>query len=235
MNQKGFVTVGVILWAPLFLMMLCFGLWMVWLIHQKHQLSNLCHYQLLKSQQALVDGNNKLLLFNPQAMALITEKKLLNRLIQSAPPKVKALAIMRRKIVIAKQIKLSVLQKSLIKTHRALSKGWASELRVQLHRHLKKKVLFFNKSHNFRARVSVTWSVSRIQVHIRDKASTYKRSFDHSQRQTMKAQWRIPIKALAPHWLQFLLPLKNDWVGFCETHPQKGDRKWYAAIGAGKL
>ncbi len=236
MNQKGFVSLCLVIWAPLFLTILSYGLWMVWLINQKHQLNNLCHHHLLKSQQALVDGNNRLLLHNPKALALILEKRNLDRLILTSPPPVKAAALLKRKRVLAQQIKLSLLQKNIIKTHKELSKSWAQKLRLNLHRALRKRSEFFQGDKNILAQVRVRWSISRIKIKFRDKASTYQRGTNHALAQTMSANWSIPLQSVTPPWLSPFVKNKNNWLGSCQTHPDSsGGLKWYAAIGGGKV
>lgn len=233
MNNQGFSTLSFIVFLPLALILTFSVFWIVWFNNQKLAVENICHYHLLKAQDHLVSGNNKIMNLNFYAKFLIIQKRVLNVVIIVAPPPAKAAAIAQRKIVVAQQKILNKVQRSIIHLSNIRANGELFKLRRSFNEKNKEIKNFWNVQTSRSPVVGIFPKTSQIKIDTKDIASTYKRIANHESKQSFNAQWRIPIKRFLPNWVTQLVPVQNNWYGQCQTHPHQGEFKWRSAIGKG--
>jgi len=234
MTEKGFMTVGLIIYLPLLFALMFSFYWIVWFLNQKHQLENICFRYILAAQDDLINGNNRLIQLNPQAQRLIIEKKFLNTVIKTAPPKVRAVAYLRKKQIIAQQALLKSTQESLLLSSEYRSRQQMRKLHNEIQKHFRQMQDFWQTQPAQAPHLRPQWRKSQVQIDQKDIAPTYKRSQSHSQQQTLKMHWSLPLNQVAPQWLVRLASIQPKWLGFCESHPYHQGGKWHSSIGAGK-
>ena len=172
--DKGFVTLSLIWLAPFIFLLASGTLWMIWFINQKHQLDNICYEYVMKSQKALIDQNQKLMKLNALAKLLISEKKILNKLILTGTPEIKAAAQLKKLQVIAQQKALKLQQNVLFRLGESLSRVELFRLKKKMNRRFGKISRIWSKSRIQFLRFRVQWKPSQLQVKIRDIAPSTK-------------------------------------------------------------
>ncbi len=233
MNNRGFVNVSLIAWFPLIAVLLFSSFWLLWFLQQKMVMANLCQQYTLKSQEILVDRNNRIMNLNSRALWLWGEKKALDLAILTGPPPVKAAAKIRRKMVVAEQRALRRTQKSFFNSANFQSRRALYQLRREFHRQTKKWQGFWGSPHQVRSSLQLFPAQSQLAVRIHDIAPVFKRRSEHWRQQGIKARWRIPLSEILPTWFKEMVPVHRHWVGTCHSHPHLGGLQWKAAIGKG--
>ena len=235
MNERGFVLMALIVWMPFFLM-IAFGLtWTIWFLNQVKAMENICHQGTLKAQEALVEGNRRVMALNPRALRLYGEKKALKLLILTGPPPVKAAAKLRKKKLVASQKLLQKQQKLLFYEMNFKAQRALFSLRRKMGERLRKIRAFWKSSQGAMEGIRVHPSSSQLKVRLRDIAPIYKRGIHHWKAQGISVRWWIPLKGMFPPWLSQYVPIQGRWKGQCFSHPhlKKGGSLWRAAMGKG--
>lgn len=233
MNNRGFTTVSFFLWMP-FLALILFGFaWCFWFMNQIKAMDNICHEGVLKSQEKLVDINNKIMAMNGRAQWLYFEKRTLDVLILTSLPPVAAAARVKKMQVVLEQRVIGSLQKALFARARFEPNLPLYKLRSKISQKHKEISKHWKASSTLNFDFSVTPKTSQLQVKYRDIASVYKRVGNHSKRQQIYARWSLPLASLTPQWLKEYFPIEGHWRGECFSHPHKGVASWKAAIGEG--
>ncbi len=233
MSNRGFVNISLIAWFPFIAVLLFSAFWLIWFLQQKMVMANLCQQYTLKSQEILVDRNNKIMNLNSRAWWLWGEKKALDIAILTGPPPVKAAAKIRRKMVVAEQKSLRGIQKGFFNSANFQSRRALYQLRSQFRRQTKKWQDFWGSNRRIRSSLQVFPKQSQLAVRIHDIAPVFKRRNQHSRQQSIKATWRIPLADMLPSWLKEKVPVHRHWTGACYSHPHLGGLQWRAAIGKG--
>lgn len=233
-NNKGFITIAVIIFLPFIFIVLFGSLWTLWFIKQKHSLDNICYQSVLKAQETLIKGNQNLLRLNPYAKSLIIQKKLMNKLILASPPQVKIAARAKKQLIIKQQKALYLKQRAIIHSSNLISQQSLYNLKRRLQKKLHKILRFWGKSQFANINFQPYWPNSQIKVLTHDIASTYKRGLKHSTKQTLSATWKIDLNEIIPLWLQKIIKTKKYWQSHCSSHPHKGEHHWFALIGKDK-
>jgi hypothetical protein len=231
MNDKGFITFALVLLLPFVLTLSFASLFIVWLLNQNHSIENICFQYILESQEILVEANNSLIKLNPLAYSLIQEKRILDAIIITGPPPAKAAARLQKKIIVSKQRALSLEQKSIIQQANFQSKNQMVKLIHELNLKFNKIKLFWQNKENIKPFYKVHWVPSQVKIKIRDIASTYYRTLNHSHLQSLDLKWNINLKKIIPHWLLNYIPLHRDWEGLCDSYPTKEGVAWFPTIG----
>lgn len=221
-----------ILILPIVFTLVFSGLWMVWFMNQRHRIENLCHESLLKSQKTLVDGNTKLLSHNLEAYSLIVAKRILKKLMKSPNPAVIAAATAGYATVKAEQKRLAGVQKNIIFQMNLQSQYSLLNFRRLFYEKIREMASLWKTTEYHIPYLAIYPKKSQVKIRIKDIASVYKRTAFHKVGQTMKADWRIPLRNFFPRWLESYFKSHNQWVGECASHPtNKGGLKWYPSIG----
>lgn len=234
MNQKGFTTIAMITWAPFVAALLAGTLWTIWFLNLNKALDNICHEGVMKSQEIIVEGNNKIMALNKKAWVFFLEKKALELTILFGPPPAKAVAKARRKIVVANQKILKKQQQGLFMTSRYRAKAELFKLKAKMRKKVEEIKNRWKKSSS-KPTFHIVPTSSQLKIKIKDIAPIYKRTSSHSNAQRIRARWSIPIKSMMPDWLLRLVPIGQSWRGQCfsHPHPRKGRFIWRASIGKG--
>ena len=233
MSKKGFTTIGFTLIMPVIFILSLSGFWILWLINSKHQLNNLCHYYLLKAQDELINGNEKVLYLNSIANRLYMQKKSLEALILVAPPQIKMPAKIQRRIVIVQQKALATKQMSIFKIYKYKSQSPLYEFRRKFSVKLNEIIRIWGQKQKIIYDLNIIWKKSQLAIKRKDIASTYYRKIKHENLQSIRAKWSIPIRILLPDWVKSFVPIQKLWIGECASHPHKGGLKWVSNIGKG--
>lgn len=244
MNQKGFMTISMVMWAPVFaIFLLGFG-WSIWLINSKRALHNICHEAVLNAQEELVENNNWIMSYNFYAGWLITEKKVQTAAIMFGPPPVKIAAKARKKMIIAEQKALRAKQQFFFNKARVMSAAPLAKTQFKFSDKVSRLFKLWGKApplFNF-VYVSPMLPESQLKIKWKDIAPVYKRDPNHWKIQGISARWEIPIYEIVPSWFKDSPGSHKTWkqawgsqtlTGECHSHPHEKGGTWTAAIGKG--
>jgi hypothetical protein len=235
MNNQGFVLIGSLIYLPFVFMLLFSFYWLIWFLNQKHQVDKICYLGVLQSQLAIEQGNRSILELNPKAHGLILEKKKLNFLIKTSPPKVKLLALVKKKQVIAQQLLLKARQQQLFLQSQWRSRQALFELQKKMNDHFSDISRHWSGGQQPLLHFKTKWKKNQLKIKQRDTAPTYQRVLNASYRQTIGFQWHFPLESMSPKWLLALVPVQKSWHGECYSHPFEQGGIWRSSIGAGSL
>lgn len=233
-NQRGFVTLSLIVMSPI-LLTATFGFaWILWFLNSKHKLDNICYEHLLRSQEFLIKGNDQLLHLNKRALPLIQEKRRLNILIRTGPPPVRAAALAQRTVVVASQYQLRAQQLGILQRANSKSLATLQSLKMRIQQECLAIGRFWSQRSFGKALVRVFWKSSQISVRIYDIAPVYQLLPTYESQQAHKVEWGLPLRRLIPDWLARIVTPQRQWAGQCESHPHQGGLRWHSAIGTGR-
>ena len=233
-NQDGFTLISFLFFLPIIMILLWTLVFSLEFMNIKKQVDNMCHRYTMESQQYLIEGNDKILILNRQARALILEKIFLNSLILTAPPQVKIPAKIRKRFVVAQQKKLKLKQITLKNLYLSKSRARLFQLRIEFNRWTRRLAKKWGASQPRPAQINLNANPSAIKVSWLDIAPTYKRGLGHSRQQLVSAKWVIPIGSYVPQWAAQWIKTQKKWRGICQSHPHKQGGKWLSAIGKGR-
>lgn len=235
-SQNGFTAVSALLYLMLIISFAYATLALSWMLIKKQQTQKICQNHLLDAQEHLINGQEQLLSLNPQAISLILRKKQLEDMIRIAPTAQERIALKAALAIV--MLQMSILRRKqqsifLLSETKALNKIWT--LRREINN------LFKQHAHSWKTSLpNPTWSSSRPKIMLRKIQKDpllpiYKIPPDYAHQQTLSSHFKINIKNLFPNWIRLLKPNNSYWQEHCQSHPEKGDLKWYAQIGEGRL
>ena len=234
-NNRGFVLMGFCLFLPLLIVLFLGSHFILWFSSQKQNWENICHEHVLKSQQALVQGNQQILALNPIAEGYILAHKRLNKLIRTGKPPIVAAALALKAIVTGLQVKLQAKQTLLKESHHTLARSYLYILRQRFYSHVKQMARSLGSKSQGYGHIKVYFKRSKLQPKKRSIAPPYRRPLTIQRTQAHRVQYFVPINHLLPHWIKQYFSFRGSWKGECWSHPHqvKGGKHWLASIGKG--
>ncbi len=201
-------------------------------VYKKNELLYQCESALLKAQEILLEGEEKILQLNPQIEQLVIEKRILKQALAVAPTPIERVAIRaeltRIEIMLynlkfrqyffknssenmAQLVMLNV-ERSLLQKLRQFSKDWKASLHAQV---------FKNAP-----------AMKIVEKKIDPSAKIYLVPPQMSSLQTLTLRWSLQGTSLFPRWLTYLHSQRFFWQDSCSTYPQAKELRWHAEIAA---
>lgn len=185
--KNGHVLVGFLIFLPLLLSGLASLSVSALYLKEKTKILSICRKYTLQIQGQMAENLDLLQKLNPLAKQLRLERKKIERLLLNAPPAIREALLIRLSYVIAKQIKLNLTQRSLIKK----AEGYA----MQQLRRLKQKIQLSVSS----SQVPLSAKLAVVAEPAMSLSPSYKTAWNFTQQQSIKIRWtekpldRIPL------------------------------------------
>lgn len=235
-NKRGFALALALTLIPFFLGSVLAAGGLFAYLYAKNELFYQCERSLLKAQDTLLQGEEKILRLNPQIEQLVLEKRILNKALMVAPTPIERVAIRAELTRIELALYSLKLQQNFLKIsseQRAQYEMFLAE-RTQL-----QKLRDFSQLWKARLFAHAFKTVPRMQIiakPIDPSAKIYKIPPQMSFLQTLTLRWSLSGTSLFPRWMQFLHSRRFYWQDSCSTYPQHTkDTRWHAEIGAAAL
>ena len=242
MNQRGSITISLLVLTPLFLAVLACSAGTYLTIRTDAKSRHICRVQLLSSQMRVAQLLEDLLALNSSAHRLRREREIADRNVRLAPPAVKFIAVAHQLTVIGRQLVLAAKQKELILRGKLESfKGPSSASRKISEGLAHDQALFSDRSVQLSAKTSVDVAFFDVVPEPRGSLTPdYLPSANFERRQTMRLRWQMSVGPLLPSWLtdsfttqKFLAQLKLK--AECSATLRKENSKWQPILSAASL
>jgi len=207
-----------------------------WFLKEKEKLQMQCEVQVLRAQDHLVLGAEKLMALNPSVDALVIEKKALRTAIAVAvTPAEKAALAAQLAIVIFKISALRTQQRLIVKNSEAAAfAALAAIEKIAAQEALRLKK--FWRSRILKSAVRFRRPMLMLEKrHTDPSIPTYHAPLNFSQLQTIDVNISIFGSRLFEYWLRTLETSHFNWQENCSSHPRQGGLKWQSYLGKGKF
>lgn len=238
MNDRGSVSLAVLILTPLILASLALLAASYLLIKNDGDLRHLCRVQLLDSQERVRVILKNLMSLNKEARLLRRKRQIAERAVAMAPsPGEKTLALAALELVVIEQATLAARQQTLILRGRHESNIAPRATRHAIERTLRRARWVQSDSREalgFRSDLSVG-SFDVVADPPGSPTPDYNPSPRFSEHQRMRVVWSFQISGLLPKWIQMLLkePRLKFQANCSASLEGKGD-KWQPKLTVDK-
>ena len=228
-NQEGFSLIVVLTLTPLFITALAYLSALSLSLSQYHKGHQLCHRQLLETQNQFILIIKKLMLLNPRARALRTERRQAEKKLKlaqySANPKAIAIAQGRLFAVISKQMRHRSKQQKLVSlAHRVqivARKEFSNLVRLKF----KNSVIALEPP-------KYKFAIKATPLHSLTPDYLPPRNFENKQKASGK--WKLDFKSILPPWLSHFVSTDQTLTFQCAATIFRKENQWTPSLSADK-
>lgn len=206
----------------------------LWFLREKSRVQFVCENGVLKTQEILVEAENRLLKLNLVAEALILRKRQLIAAILIAPtPFERSLLISKLEVILQRMRTLRQMQLSIVR----LAEAKAAIEDISLYQNFIRISAEWKKSWQSAAFSVALVSPAKIKLQAvfnDEMLPVYTVPKNFARLQTQTATFSVFGKTLFPRWMTFLFSQKMAWQETCSSHPELKENLWKSQIGMAK-
>jgi hypothetical protein len=232
MNQRGFLTISLLIFMPLLISTIAVVAGAFFLFKSDSSTRHECRVQLLNVQAEVAEDLKKLLAMNSRAKALRKRRMMAERaVILALEPTTKATAQAALLAVIVQQLTFGANQRALILHAKWLSRTGPESARVKIVRTVRQTSSERSTSNLPITTHTQSGAFNVVASPIGSPTPDYNPSAEFSKSQRMKVRWNAAITKLLPAWFSQALDLEHlQFSGNCSVTLEKEKRKWLPKI-----